>query len=282
MDLPVLASSAVSHTGPVREDNQDAVGLPDPQVGQARGYLYAVADGMGGYANGGMASRMALDALYSAVYAPGAAPGQASLRQGLERANLEIFKMAQKLEMGRMGTTLTAIFIYGNQLHLAHVGDSRAYLVRGQQATCLTRDHTQVADLVRAKVIPPDRLRGHPQRSILTHTIGLNPFVRPDFSRVSLQEQDRLILCSDGLWSVVEDEDFARLAGQARSAEALSQELINLGLERDTDDNLTALVVFVEHLARPQPGAGWLNAARSLVSRRLGGLNGKSRRSGRA
>ena len=104
----------------------------------------------------------------------GAAPGQDSLRQGVENANFEVFKTSQQLDAGRMGTTLTAGFIDGSTLFLAHVGDSRAYLVRGRQAACLTNDHTTVGDLVRARVIGPDKVRTHPHRSVLTRSVGLS------------------------------------------------------------------------------------------------------------
>ncbi len=268
MDVPELHSSALSHIGPVREENQDAVRLPDPNLAAERGYLYALADGMGGYTNGGLASNLALETLYAAFYQRGGGSGQAALRQGVEKANFEVFKKAQQLGGGRMGTTLTAGFVDGSSLFLAHVGDSRLYLVRGGQALCLTSDHTQVGELVRARVISPERVREHPNRSILTRSVGLAMFVRPDLGQVRLEENDRLVLCSDGLWAVVEDSEFAHLAGQADDPHNLSQQLIDLALERETDDNLSVVAVFVRHLphrplnSNPLLGQSWIETLR--------------------
>ena len=248
MDYPVLESSALSETGPVREDNQDSVRLPDEQLAPQKGFLYAVADGMGGYANGAIASKLALDTLYGIFYQRNGTPGQNALRQGVENANFEVFKAAQQLGAGHMGTTLSAAFIDGSTLFLAHVGDSRIYLARGGQATSLTNDHTGVGDLVRARVIGPDRVRTHPQRSVLTRSVGLSMFVRPDLAQVHLQEHDRLVLCSDGVWSSVEDADFARLAARAETPAELSQGLIDLAIANESDDNVSAVSIFVGHL----------------------------------
>jgi serine/threonine protein phosphatase PrpC len=268
MDLPVLESSALSETGPVREDNQDSVRLPDAEQAAQKGFLYALADGMGGYANGALASQLALDTLYTEFYGRSGTPGQNALRQGVEKANTEVFKAAMQLGGGHMGTTLSAAFIDGSTLFLAHVGDSRIYLVRGGQVSCLTNDHTGVGDLVRARVIGPDRVRNHPQRSILTRSVGLAMFVRPDLAQVRLQEHDRLVLCSDGVWSAVQDADFGRLAGRAETPGELSQGLIDLALEQESDDNVSVVSIFVGHLphrplnSNPLLGESWLAALR--------------------
>lgn len=268
MDLPVLECSALSEVGPVREDNQDTVRLPDEQLSPQKGYLYAVADGMGGYAHGGIASRLALETLYRIFYERNGTPGQNSLRQGVESANFEVFKAAQQMGGGRMGTTLTAGFIDGSTLFLAHVGDSRAYLVRGTQATPLTNDHTSVGEMVRARIISADKVRTHAQRSILTRSVGLAMFVRPDLGQVQLQEDDVLILCSDGVWSVIDDADFARMTKQAANPQDLSQGLIDLAIEHETDDNVSVVSIFVHHLPhRPLNsnfllGESWLAAVR--------------------
>lgn len=268
MDLPILESSAISETGPVREDNQDSVRLADLEKAAFKGFLYAVADGMGGYANGGLASKMALEILYGEFYQRDGATGQNALRQGVERANLEVFRTAMQMESGHMGTTLSAVFIDGSTLFLAHVGDSRVYLVRGGQATCLTNDHTSVGDLVRARIISPEKVRTHPQRSILTRSVGLAMFVRPDLAQVRLMEDDRLVLCSDGVWSAVQDSDFARLAGISKTPEELSQGLIDLAIANESDDNVSVVSIFVKHVphrplnSNPLLGESWLAAVR--------------------
>jgi protein phosphatase len=271
MELPELECSALSLVGPVREDNQDAFFLPQPQMAQEKGYLFALADGMGGYANGALASKLAIETLSDEFYSRNGTPGQISLRKGVENANLKIYKASQQSDMGRMGTTLTAAFICGANLFLAHVGDSRAYLVRGQEGSVLTNDHSQVGDLVRMRVISPDKVRSHPHRSILTRSVGLAMFVQPEFSRFSLREGDRLVLCSDGLWSVIEDHELTDLSAAAPTAVSLCQSLIDLALERETDDNISVVAIIARRLL-PQkavPDAGpvrrWMAPFRKLI-----------------
>ena len=250
--LPEFDVSGLSHVGPVREDNQDAIQLPESHHSHERGWLFAVADGMGGYAHGRMASTLALQKIFATYYGERALPAERALRRGIESANLGVYKEAQRLGAGRMGTTLTAASVIGNTLCLAHVGDSRAYLIRDQRAICLTDDHTTVGELVRMKVLPPDKVRTHAQRSILTKGVGLTLFVKPDIIKHTLKEGDSLVLCSDGVWSVIEDHEFAHLASQTKGARELSQSLINLALERQTDDNASAITAHIQGLS-PSP-----------------------------
>ncbi len=253
---PGIEFSGLSHIGPVREDNQDTIRLPDAHLSAERGCLYAVADGMGGYAHGRLASTLALEKLFEAFYDTRAWPAPRALRRGVEAANLGVYKAAQNLGAGRMGTTLTAAGVIGRKLYLAHVGDSRAYLIRDGRALCLTQDHTTVGDLVRMKVLSPDKVRTHAQRSVLTKGIGLGLFVQPDISEHALKEGDRLILCSDGVWSMIQDEEFAELAVQANGAHVLSQSLIELALARQTDDNASAIAVHIHGLSPSAENAG--------------------------
>jgi protein phosphatase len=276
---PGIEFSGQSHTGPVREDNQDNIRLPDARLSAERGCLYAVADGMGGYAHGRLASTLALDKLFEAFYGAHALPAPRALRRGVQAANLGVYKAAQSLGAGRMGTTLTAASVIGRTLYLAHIGDSRAYLIRSARARCLTEDHTTVGDLVRLKVLAPDKVRTHAQRSVLTKGIGLGLFVQPDLTEHTLREGDQLILCSDGVWSVIEDDEFAELAAEARSAHELSTTLIDLALARQTDDNVSAITVYIHSLSpaaaengnsfkgRPWPFRDWWSRRQALFVR---------------
>jgi serine/threonine protein phosphatase PrpC len=245
--LPEIDANGLSITGPVREDNQDAI-LPELSLSETAGSLHAVADGMGGYAHGEVASNLALEALTSTLNdSPKAAPDKA-LRRGLETANLNVYKASQTMGVGRMGTTLTAAYIIGDTLHIAHIGDSRAYLIRNGKSTCLTNDHTVVGDMVRSKLISPDKVRTHVQRSILTRAIGLGMFIQPDLTRVKIQPDDYIILCSDGIWSVIDDDEFALYADHTDSPYKISQNLIDLALERETDDNCSAVTVHIQDI----------------------------------
>jgi len=250
-----LLARSYSDVGPVRDENQDTTRLltpADPLIAETHGSLLAIADGMGGYAKGGVASVTAIETFFESFYQepPGAARLQ-TLRQAVEQANLAVHQASFRLNAGQMGTTLTVANIAGDRLYLAHVGDTRAYLVRDGKARCLTADHTVVGELVRMRVISPDKVRTHQQRSILNRSLGLNLFVQPDVSHVTLQAGDVLILCSDGLWAYVQDDEFAALAGQIPDAGELSRRLVEVALQRHTDDNASAVVARVEQVGTP-------------------------------
>jgi protein phosphatase len=249
-----IECSGLSHIGSVREDNQDAIRLSGETPAADR-RLFAIADGMGGYSHGGIASQTALETFFETFYSDTGAMIPRRLRRGVDAANLGVFQMAQRLGAVRMGTTLTAVTVVGRQLHVAHVGDSRAYLIRDQRAQCITNDHTHVGDMVRMKVIPPDKVRTHAQRSILTKGLGLSLFVQPDITQVAIQNDDRLVLCSDGVWSVVEDQDFASLATSAATMNDFSQQLIDLALERQSDDNLSVVAIHFQQLGPAEAAA---------------------------
>lgn len=265
---PEIDTGGTSETGTVREDNQDSIHLPDWTKSPEDGFLFAVADGMGGYAHGGMASSLAIQAVSEAYYGHPNRPVQRSLQTGLEKANFVVFQTAQQLGVGRMGTTLTAAGIRGRQMYLAHVGDSRAYLVRDGRITCLTRDHTTVGDLVRMKVLTPDKVRTHAQRSVLSKALGLTMFVQPDFSNLEVKEGDRLVLCTDGAWATVEDEDLEKMIRQARGAAELSKQVVERALEQGSDDNVSAVSIFIHSLVQVHAPAAmrapwkWLHALR--------------------
>src|SRR5258705_12790939 len=135
-DAPKIDCYAYSDTGKVREDNQDCVRVceADDPLNEQYGRLFAMADGMGGYSHGGLASSLALESFFKSIYA--ASPGQLgqAMRKAVQDANLHVYQRAQQLRVGRMGTTLTAISVAADELHIAHVGDSRAYLIRDGKA----------------------------------------------------------------------------------------------------------------------------------------------------
>ena len=271
--VPEIESGGLSVVGPVREDNQDSIRLPNDEHPVGTGLLFAIADGMGGYAHGGVASLLALESFSSTLASQNGNPIPKALQRGVETANLQVYQRAQQLGAGRMGTTLTAAYVFGEMLYLAHVGDSRAYLIRDGHSICLTADHTTVGDMVRSKLISSDKIRTHAQRSVLTKSIGTALFVQPDIIQQKLKEGDRLVLCSDGVWSVVEDEDFARIASQPSSVNEISQNLIDLALHHDTDDNASVVVFHLRRLvptsteneSHKEKTTSWFQNLRKLV-----------------
>ncbi len=248
--LSEIESCGLTHIGKVREDNQDAIRLcsPDDEFTPLFGHLYGMADGMGGYAHGGMASALALSTLFDVFYASDGISVPQKLKLGVQNANMSVYQTARRIGAGRMGTTLTAVHVDGNRLHIAHVGDSRVYLIRGGQATCLTNDHTRVGEMVRMRILSPDKVRKHNQRSILNKCLGIDLFIQPDISQATGQDGDILIVCCDGIWSVIEDEEFANLASATPDPAQLAQEIFELAMIRESDDNLSVIVLCLRHL----------------------------------
>ncbi len=269
--VPEIESGGLSIVGPVREDNQDSIHLPDHEHPAGPGLLFAIADGMGGYTHGGVASLLALEAFSSTLTTQNGTPIPKALQRSVDNANLQVYQKAQQLRAGRMGTTLTAAYVFGDILYLAHVGDSRAYLIRDGRATCLTADHTAVGDMVRAKILSPDKIRAHTQRSVLTKAIGIGLFVQADIIQYRLHEGDRLVLCSDGVWSVIEDDEFARVVREQIPVDLISRNLIDLALQHKTDDNASTVVFHLRKLVAAPENHGahqenkWFKKLRKLV-----------------
>lgn len=259
----MIEFAGLSETGPVRDDNQDAIYIPDGSCPPGAGQIFAVADGMGGYAQGEVASSLALSSLLDTYTNIMFGKPDGVLKRGFEAANMAVCAEASRLGVTAMGTTLIAAAFHGNTLHLAHVGDSRAYLVRNGKATCLTEDHTVVGDLLRMKVIQAWQVRSHARRSILTKAVGMSLFIHPDFISISLLPGDRLVLCTDGCWSVVEDEELEQITKQAGSAADLCRALVDFALERGSDDNLSVAAAYVHQIPNlPQNGKarrGWMD-----------------------
>lgn len=246
-----IFSYSFTHTGKVRKENEDSLRMcnPEDEFTSVNGHLYCIADGMGGYALGSKASSIAVETLFDTFYdSHGATPIQ-KLKAGIQNANLSVYQTAQKLGVGRMGTTLTAINLVENTLYIGHVGDTRAYLIRNNTATCLTNDHTRVGELVRMKVLPKENLRTHNQRSVLNKCIGFNLFLQPDIFKRTVQSEDIIIMCSDGVWSIIEDDEFLELSNSTKDPEQLSKNIGELALGREHDDNLTVIVVYISKLA---------------------------------
>ncbi|MCE5258628.1 MAG: protein phosphatase 2C domain-containing protein [Chloroflexi bacterium] len=243
----VLDGSAATCCGDVRTVNQDVLRLCGcgREPAERLGRLYALADGMGGYEDGEIAARIAVDSLFQTYYDDSfMGAGSGRLRQAFECANLAVYQAREARGM-RMGTTLTALLVIGHKLTIGHIGDCRAYLVRGGSVRCLTNDHTPVGEMVRYGVLTPDKVRGHVQRSLLNRCLGLELFARPDISQADLHDADWLVLCSDGVWSVIEDDEFAGLCSGGIAPAELSEHLIACAGERGSDDNMSVLALRV-------------------------------------
>lgn len=241
-----LEAAAVSEAAG-REQNQDvALVVPLGGAGTESGeFLLVLADGMGGHPAGDVASRIAVEALREALAHSTTDDLGLALKQAYRKANDAVFQagIANPSHAG-MGTTLTSALLRGKYATVANVGDSRAYLLRGNGLTQVTRDHTLVADEVAAGRIDADAARRDPRRNILTEVVGTNLRLDsklPNIFELTLLPEDRLLLCSDGLYDVVEEVDIQRALLGHDPGEA-ARALIELSQQRGTRDNASAVV----------------------------------------
>jgi len=249
-----IASFGCTGVGNVRQDNQDAMRFcREDDLTAAHGHLFGIADGMGGYAHGAVASSLALELFFETFYKSNGVAMPQKLRTAVQNANVGIYQAAQRIGAGKMGSTLTAVNLVGDRMSIAHVGDSRAYLVRGGTATCLTKDHTRVGEMVRMGLLQPEKLRGHHQRSVLSRCLGVNLFVTPDVEQATVRSGDVIILCTDGVWAVIEDAEFAAMASRGSDPEDLARRIFDAAMSRESDDNLSVLTIEIRRLA---PGSG--------------------------
>jgi PPM family protein phosphatase len=255
-----LAWALRSDPGLVRDHNEDCAGAWHD--GDDRGPLFVVADGMGGHVAGEVASRLAVDAALADWTTGAAQAPQAAIRNAVRKANLSVFDAA--LEQGKrgMGTTIVAATLAGREAVVAHVGDSRAYLVHDDRCTQLTADHSRVAEMVRMKLITPEQAANHPARSMLTRSLGGDPMVQVDVNRHPVEHGDVLVLCSDGVWDLVSRNELSEATRLEPSRAA--EHIVELALKRGAPDNVTVLLVAVTS-AEPVAAA---SGRRSLFGRK--------------
>jgi len=238
----------------VRQENQDKVLFftpDDTRQRQEQGILALVADGMGGRQSGAIASDIAATEIKQAYYYAGSPNPLEALHQAVWRANQAVYALGTRPDSkwvnSGMGTTVTAVVILGNTLYLAHVGDSRAYLIRNGQITQLSEDHTWVREALAARRISPAEARTHPNRHVITRSLGNQPEVTPYLRQETLADGDLLVLCTDGLTDLVPDDEIMRVVvSQARGQpERAVRRLIDMANRRGGHDNITVLVVRV-------------------------------------
>jgi serine/threonine protein phosphatase PrpC len=242
---PSLTRHAVAtDVGLVRANNEDSYLVAPP--------LFAVADGMGGHRAGEVASAGAVETL-----ATEAAHDTDSLVAAVLAANKAVYaKAVASPDLAGMGTTITAMLATRRSVQIVHVGDSRAYLLREGRLRRLTQDHTVVDRLAREGKIPADEVDRHPQRSVLERALGVGPEIDVDVQLIDVHPGDRLLLCTDGLTSMLDDEEIREILLAERAPEVTAQRLVDDALQAGGKDNVTALVVdFPRHTDGPDPNA---------------------------
>ena len=233
---------------PTNEDFADVHAPGTPDDSWEHGALFVLADGLGGHAAGEVASRVAVETVLQRwTEGSGGQPHQ-SLRAAVRDANAAVFDAAMEHGRRGMGTTLTALTLCAREAIIAHVGDSRAYLVRGGHCTQLTSDHSRAAEMVRMKLITPEQAANHPARSMLTRSLGGEPAVQIDIIKQPIDNDDVVVLCSDGLWDLVSRAEIAEVCGAVGSPgfptpNEAAAHLVDLALKRGAPDNITVLVI---------------------------------------
>jgi protein phosphatase len=262
--------------GRTRDHNEDTFLVADLSSGNAsllpevreheigpRGSLFMVADGMGGAAAGELASEMATDLIYRHLSTAWARDEDATparfayrMKEAVELANQEIYAYAREHpEVRGMGTTVTAAGVFGDDLYLTQIGDSRGYLVRNGSAIQLTRDQSLMQRLVDAGELTPEEAEQSERRNIILQALGPDPRVKVDLSHQVLRRGDVLLICSDGLSGLVKREEFAQMVADHPDLPDLCNALIDLANERGGPDNITVVAArFVgEGLPEPAP-----------------------------
>jgi PPM family protein phosphatase len=266
-----LEFAGQTNVGKVRPNNEDqfliarvskslvllATSLPAEQrteIADRDGYLFLVADGMGGHAGGERASAFIVNETiqyfqetakwFFQLDDPDENVRIRLLREALERADRKLIEEAKRdLTLSGMGTTLTALSLIGAEAFLVHVGDSRAYLLRQGRIEQLTTDHTHAQELVEQGLLQPEEVRTHRLRHVLTNVLGGSPGVVSELVKFRLADGDRLLLCTDGLSDLVRDERIAELLGQSTSPEEACQALVEAALAAGGRDNITVVTV---------------------------------------
>lgn len=247
MALRIAEEAVRSDTGRQRNANEDSFFTKAP--------LFVVADGMGGAQAGEVASKAAAESF--AQDPPASSPPLQLLEETIEGANRTIHELARKdPSLAGMGTTTTAVIVdlEAEEVAIGHVGDSRAYRLRGGRFEQLTRDHSLVEEMRRKGQLTDEQAEDHPQRSIITRALGPEPEVQVDLQTVPAQDGDVFLICSDGLTTMLDDEQIARILGRATSLEAAVRALVDEANRAGGRDNITVVAFRVEDTAAPAAG----------------------------
>jgi protein phosphatase len=230
-------SAGRTHPGQVRRRNEDSYVLDPP--------LFAVADGMGGAQAGEVASRLTATA-FREYHEADTLPPDERLQSIIQEANRRIYERARAdSDASGMGTTVTAALLTGGRVTLGHVGDSRAYRIRDGELEQLTEDHSLVADLMRSGRLTPEEAEAHPQRSVITRALGTDPEVDIDTLSVEAEPGDVFLLCSDGLTTMVGDEDILGILEAAPTLDDAAKELVRAANAGGGEDNVTVVLFSV-------------------------------------
>ena len=240
----------LTDVGKVRTIDEDSILAADLSFGvnskSSKFLLLAVADGMGGHAKGEEASKIALNAIARTVIPElfNDTPFTELLEKGIQNANQNILDYTAKYpESSGMGTTSVCAVVKGNEVHLANVGDSRAYVVSDDEIRVVTKDHSYVQALVDEGKITQAQAREHPKKNIITKAVGISPSVEADKSILTLGSDESLLLCCDGVIAHLPDEDIHKIINDSPDPQSACQKIVDTANERGGSDNISLIIL---------------------------------------
>lgn len=242
----ILKSYAITDVGVKRKLNQDFVFSSDEPVGNLPN-LYIVADGMGGHRAGDFASRYTVEAFTDTVRNSREENPISIIDEAVNVANLALIdKASENVEMKGMGTTLVVATVIGDSIYIANVGDSRLYLVN-EEIQQITRDHSLVAEMVNMGEIDKKSARTHEKKNIITRAIGADSELVADYFEIEYSSGDIILMCSDGLTNMVEDEDIKNIINKGEELDLTAHKLVDTANNNGGKDNISVLLVRLNH-----------------------------------
>ena len=248
-----LEFAELSDTGPSRDKNEDSCGYyqpATPEAAQSRGWCFAIADGVGGQAAGEVASRLAIESLFTGLPSISASESlSVALPRLIQTANQRVYEAAG-YHSGSIATTIVVCAVRYDRAVVSHVGDSRCYLIRRGEAASLTRDHTLANEQLRRGILTSRQAADSNATHLLTRSLGADMFVNVDTSEHLLQSGDVLLLCSDGLHRSVTPADMVKALAAKSGLDAAATQLVSLANSRDGTDNASIQIIRIQSVER--------------------------------
>ena len=233
---------SLSDVGQKRTINQDFIYTSSTPIGLLPN-LFLVADGMGGHKAGDFASRKTVEIMVEEIEGNSKESPVVVLRESIEKANDIIYQLAiHDEDMEGMGTTLVAASLIGDRLQVANVGDSRLYVI-GEEITQITVDHSLVEEMVRVGTIDKEMAKSHPRKNIITRAVGVMPGIQPDFFTVTIKKGEQILLCTDGLTNMLEDEEISKIVKSRGTVEEKVKALVTEANRRGGKDNISVVLL---------------------------------------
>lgn len=239
----MLKTFSITNIGRRRKLNQDFVYTSEQPVGSLPN-LFIVADGMGGHNAGDYASKATVETMVEKIGHSAETDRTRILEEAIQAANTLIRRKAREsADLEGMGTTVVAATCDGNSLCVANVGDSRLYVASKREIRQITKDHSWVAEMVRRGGLGKEEARNHPDKNIITRAVGADDGVKVDFFTVQLKEDDLILMCTDGLTNMLEDEEIRMILNGARDMVEKAEELVAAANERGGRDNISVILI---------------------------------------